>query len=299
MSLVMAVALPLFSCHKTRAPIEEISGEQVVLATIDGQPLTVGELRADIGQRSSYYRLRFRSPDGEKQLLKDLLDFEVMAKEAKDRGYDKKPEVVRTAKQQMINMLIQGGTKQASDQVSDAAVEQYYRTHTSEFTQAESVKITAVIVKDKSKVDAAIAAANRLRPNDPAGFANLVARYSDDAESRGKGGDLGMIDRSSRRWPFSVVEESFKLKQVGEISGPILTDRGTFILRLVERVPPQTRELEKVRNQVVQRLAADSRTQRMEAWTENVRSKHKVTVFEDKLGQVDLTAPEPTAKEVQ
>jgi parvulin-like peptidyl-prolyl isomerase len=165
----------------------------------------------------------------------------------------------------------------------------------SDFTQGEAVKASAIVVKDRSKVEAVFVAASRLGPKDETGFDELVSRYSDDVESRSRGGRLGMIERSNRRLPAAVIDAAFALKQVGDVSKPVSTERGVFILRSSGRVPAQTRDLATVKGQIVQRIVADSKAQKMDVWTGTIRSKHKVVVFDDKLDQLDLTAPETSA----
>jgi hypothetical protein len=66
-------------------------------------------------------------------------------------------------------------------------------------------------------------------------------------------------------------------------------------LRSSGRVAAQTRDLNTVKGQIVQRIVADSKGQKMDVWTGTIRSKHKVVVFDDKLDQLDLTAPETSA----
>src|SRR4029078_8104775 len=119
---------------------------------------------------------------------------EVMANEAKRRGYDEEPGELRVLKQQMISKFLQKDfeSKLKVEDVPDADVEKYYKEHPAEFNQKDEVRVSEVVVKDKGKADKAFAEA-RARPKptavapptpekDKKEFKDIVNKYSDDDE---------------------------------------------------------------------------------------------------------------------
>jgi len=76
------------------------------LAKVDDVVITVGELQERLNRQSPYIRARYTSLEQKKEFLDSLIRFEVLAKEAERRGFDKDPEVIRTMKQVMIQKLM-------------------------------------------------------------------------------------------------------------------------------------------------------------------------------------------------
>jgi peptidyl-prolyl cis-trans isomerase C len=263
---------------------------RAVVATIDGQPITAWDLVSDVANRSPYYRLQFRSPEGQKALLDTLIRFEVMAKEAKDHGYDKDPDVVRTHKQQMINKLVQNESHSATDQASEAALQQYYANHPADFVQSERVRFSQIVIKDRARAKVAASAAAALPLNDIQGFRALVIRFSEDRVTKAKGGDAGTFDRSATTLPKVVLDAAFNLTPTSPVSASIETERGFYILQLVAKIPASTRPLSEVRNDIAYRLSGDLAAKRMDAWSTNVHARHAVQIFPDRLKGLDLTA---------
>lgn len=71
----------------------------------------------------------------------------------------------------------------------------------------------------------------QLKLEEGADFADLAAEYSDDIGSSGSGGVLGYSDGSSFPAEF---EAALAQLQVDEVSGPVLTDAGVHIIKLMD-----------------------------------------------------------------
>ena len=76
------------------------------IAKVDDVTITLGEFQDRINRQSPYVRQRYTSLEQKKEFLDSLIRFEVLAKEAERRGFDKDPEVIRTMKQVMIQKLM-------------------------------------------------------------------------------------------------------------------------------------------------------------------------------------------------
>src|SRR5580704_3020325 len=88
------------------APAQSAEELKTVLARIDDVTITLGDFEDRINRQSPYIRARYTSLEQKKEFLDSLVRFEVLAKEAARRGYDKDSEVVRTMKQVMITKLM-------------------------------------------------------------------------------------------------------------------------------------------------------------------------------------------------
>jgi peptidyl-prolyl cis-trans isomerase C len=276
-----------------------------VVAKVDDNVITVGDVQERINKQSPFIRSRYTTLEKKKEFLDNLIRFEVMAAEAQKRGYDKDPEVIRVMKQQMISKFLQKDfeSKLKVEDVPDADVEKYYAAHPEEFNRKDEVRVSQIVLKDKAKADK-VAAEVKALPKAPTAdqkpFRDLVAKYSEDEDSKQRSGDLTFFDKDSVAYPRPVVEAAFKLTEVGDVAGPIKTDKGYHIIKLTQKKPGFTRPLAEVKRQIQQRLFRDLRTKSMDAFIANLRQKSKIDIYEDKLGKVlidsgmgDGTVPGP------
>ncbi|HEX3694390.1 MAG TPA: peptidyl-prolyl cis-trans isomerase [Polyangia bacterium] len=291
------------ACSKTSSSSSSGSGNvdmSQAVARVDDTVITVAELQERINKQSPFIRARYTSNDKKKEYLDNLIRFEVMAKEAKKRGYDQDPEVVRVMKQQMISKFLQKDfeSKLKVEDVPEADVEKYYNSHPDEFNQKDQVRVSQILVKDKAKADKVEAELKAL-PKTPAGmdqkpFRDLVAKYSEDADSKARGGDLLFLDKDSPQFPKPVIEAAFALKEVGDVSPPVKTDKGYHILKLMQKRPGFNRPMAEVKRQIQQRLFRDIRTKALDDFYADMRKKANVEVIDANLGKVvvDTTGAE-------
>jgi peptidyl-prolyl cis-trans isomerase C len=292
---VLLAAAGLGACKKKQGGAASSAGNvdtSDAVAKIDDTVITVADLQDKLNKQSPFIRSRYTTVDKKKEFLESQIKFEVMAKEAQRRGYDKDPEVVRVMKQQMISKFLQKDfeSKLRVEDVPDADVEKYYSTHTDEFNQKDQVRVSQILVKDKAKADK-VAAELRALPKVPAGgdqkpFRDLVTKYSEDEDSKVRGGDLMFMDKDSPQFPKPVIEAAFALKEVGDVSAPVKTERGYHILKLMQKRPGFNRPLAEVKRQIQQRLFRDIRTKALDDFQAEMRKKTTVEVYEANLGKV-------------
>jgi peptidyl-prolyl cis-trans isomerase C len=263
-----------------------------VVAKVDDAVITVADVQERINKQSPFVRARYTSADKKKEFVDGLVKFEVMAAEAARRGYDKDPDVQRVMKQQMISKLMQKDfeSKLKVEDVPDADVEKYYNEHPGEFHQKDEVRVSEIVVKDKSKADKAYAEARALPKAatgaDQKGFRDLVAKYSEDEDSKPRGGDLSFFAADSSTVPKPIVEAAFKLKEVGDVAPPVKTDKGWSIIRLTQKRPGFSRALPDVKRQIQQRLFRDLRSKAMDTFVDDLKKKSNITINDDNLAKV-------------
>jgi peptidyl-prolyl cis-trans isomerase C len=292
-TLVAALALPACTHgEKSSHQAENVDPSQVV-AKVDDTVITVSDVQERINKQSPFVRARYTNADRKKEFLDGLVKFEVMASEAQRLGYDKDPEVQRVMKQQMISKFMQKDfeSKLKVEDVPDADVEKYYNEHPTEFHQKDEVRVSQIVVKEKPKADKAYAEARAL-PKGPAnamdtkGFRDLVTKYSEDEESKPRGGDLSFFAADSAAYPKVVVDAAFKLKEVGDVSAPLKTDKGWTVLRLTQKRPGFSRPLPEVKRQIQQRLFRDLRAKAMDSFVADLKKKSNIEIHEDNLAKV-------------
>jgi peptidyl-prolyl cis-trans isomerase C len=288
--LVTLVAAP--ACKKASIKSSQDKGDlSQVVAQVGDEVITVGDMQERINKQSPFIRSRYTTLEKKKEFLDNLVRFEVMAAEAQKRGYDKDPEVERVMKQQMISKFIQKdfeSTLKVED-VPDSDVEKYYKDHPEEFNKKDEVRVSEILVKDKPKADKAYAEAksqSKVAGADQKGFRDLVTKYSEDDESKARGGDLAFFDKDSTALPKPIVEAAFKLTDVGEVAAPIKTDKGWVVIKLTQKRPGFNRPLAEVKRQIQQRLFRDTRTKKLDAFVADLKKNTKIEIHDDNLGKV-------------
>jgi peptidyl-prolyl cis-trans isomerase C len=286
------LAAPACSNKKASTKPSQDKGDlSQVVAQVGDEVITVGDVQERINKQSPFIRARYTTLDKKKEFLDNLVRFEVMASEAQKRGYDKDPEVQRVMKQQMISKFLQKDFESTIkvEDVPDADVEKYYKDHPEEFNKKDEVRVSEILVKDKPKADKVYAEAkgqSKVAGADQKGFRDLVTKYSEDEESKARGGDLTFFDKDSTVYPKAVVETAFGLKEVGDVSQPVKTDKGWVVLKLTQKRPGFNRPLAEVKRQIQQRLFRDTRTKKLDAFIADLKKNTKIEIHDDNLGKV-------------
>ncbi len=144
-------------------------------------------------------------------------------------------------------------------EVSKEDVRKYYDEHQNDFGTPEErhaahILISVSAAASQAEQDAAKAKAEQLlqqaRQN-PAKFAELARKNSQDPGSAAKGGDLGFFGRGMMVKPFD--DAAFALK-VGEISGLVKSDFGYHIIKLIAVKPSRVLPFDEAREGIVNKL---------------------------------------------
>lgn len=264
-----------------------------VVARIDDVVITVADLERQIEQaagQSAFVRARYSTPQQKREFLEQLVRFEVMAREARSRGYDRDPDVQRVFKNQMIAQLVRKEfeAKVKPEDVAEAELEKYFQGHAEEFRRPEEVRVSQIFTVDRAKAQRAAAEARALGRGGDKSFRDLVARLSEDEDSKPRGGDLTFFDRNTPNYPKPLVEAAFALGEVGDVSAPVQSDRGWHVLRLTQKRPGFSRPFAEVKNEIRMRLYREMRSKKMEEFVAEMKNKVKVEINEAELARVTV-----------
>jgi peptidyl-prolyl cis-trans isomerase C len=261
------------------------------LAKVDDVVITVGELQERLNRQSPYIRARYTSLEQKKEFLDSLIRFEVLAKEAERRGFDKDPEVIRTMKQVMIQKLMKDEfeVRVTPDSINDTEINAYYESHLSEFVKPEEVRASAIMVRSKAQAErvAAEAAGDAGKTNK--GFRDMVAKYTAHEETKLRGGDLRYMTLESKDWPKPVVQATFALVNTGDVSGVVDAGDGTFwVLKQTGRRKAMTRTLADATQQIRNKLYREKRVDAQKQFIDGLRNKAKISIDESSLSKVKI-----------
>jgi peptidyl-prolyl cis-trans isomerase C len=282
------------SCGAKGPPGAAPAASGNVVARVDGKTITVTDVQQRINALDPYSKARYSSPEQRKRLLENLVRFEVLASEAQKRGYDRDPDVQRVLKNQMVDVFLRKEVDEQlkGDTISDEDVARYYREHEVQFRQAEQIRVSQILVKDRALADKVATEVRALAKVDKTdkGFRALVTKYSEDEDSKAIGGDVMFFDRKSTQLPPALVEAAFALREIGDVSPPVASDKGYHVVKLTQRRAGFTRPLEGVAAEIRRLILRDRRAKKMEEMVAQMREKLKVEIYEDQLAKVTVEA---------
>jgi peptidyl-prolyl cis-trans isomerase SurA len=163
--------------------------------------------------------------------------------------------------------------------VSPVRIEQFYKENKDQFYQEDQVHMRMIeLTRNNGETDAELrtkadAILARLRSGEK--FEDLAKQFSEDLH-RSKGGDWGLKKRGDILPEFGTP--LFNLKK-GQVTDPIVTPAGCFILYAQDRVYAGIQPLADVREQIESMLSTQMTNAAEEKWLERLRRDGYVKHF--------------------
>ncbi|MGH9740147.1 MAG: peptidylprolyl isomerase [Candidatus Acidiferrales bacterium] len=260
--------------------------------------------------------------DKKKDLLRDMIDQQLLIERGKDMGIDVETDLVKRLddirkqdkfatmddfqkaveqsglswedyKSQMRNELVTRKVinQEVGDKVSigNDEVRKYYDAHKSEFVRPEEVDLSEIFLKTQGKTPEQIAAvkkqAEELRTRIVNGedFAALATRYS-EGPAKDQGGELGEYQRGQLAKPLE--DAVFKLDK-GGITDVIQTQTGFIILKVNAHYDAGLQPLDKVENDITNRLYAQKMEPALREYLQQLREESYIRL---RAGYTDTAA---------
>jgi peptidyl-prolyl cis-trans isomerase D len=184
--------------------------------------------------------------------------------------------------------------------VTGQQIERYYNENVDQFTTPEQVHAEHILLKTEGKDDAAVkkqAEQILAQAKGGANFEDLAKKYSEDDASKAKGGDLDYFGRGQMVKEFD--EAAFAAKP-GDIVGPVKTQFGYHIIKVLDHRQAQTKPLSEVRSQIEDQLKFEQAQDQAEKEStaiagqlktpsdfDSVAQQHGLTVHESGFFQQD------------
>lgn len=244
------------------------------LATINGKVITVGDFEKRISKMPAYYKAL--AGNRKKDFLDDMINEQLIYKEAVKRGINRDPEVkelLDEAKRKiLIAKLMEVEAKKSA--VNEDKIKEFYEMHKADFVTPLKLRASHIMVDTEAEANEIL---QKLK--DGGDFAQLAKEYSKDP-SKDRGGDIGYFIKG-QLMP-EIEEACFKL-QVGQTSDIIKTKFGYHIIRLTDRIEPRTVELSEVKDAIEKELKDRAQQRALDDLVKDLRSKAHVKVNEKLL----------------
>jgi len=157
--------------------------------------------------------------------------------------YEANPDEFKVAERVRAEYLVLSADELARGEVaSDDELKKAYgeRLASGRLGVAEQRRASHILVKTKEEADKLLAEAKKA----PQRFADLAKKHSEDPGSAQKGGDLGFFAAGDMVKPFA--EAAFAMKP-DEIAGPVQSEFGFHVIRLLGIQPGKVRSFEDVK----------------------------------------------------
>lgn len=294
--LVLLVAA---GCSKQPPAVLPLPTEPAnVLAVVGNEPITAEEFSAAMHRR----RLG-GDPMAKRMLLDEMIQARELVQEARQRGYDRDPELLAAFENLLANKVRQGdeAALRALAKVEPSEVEAYYQAHPAEFSTPGKRRLAMIFVEApksfsaqaqaerRASADAARQKALALPPGGP-GFGAVAAEYSYDQSTKFVGGDVGYLTDGALYpgWDKPVMDAAAALAEAGQVSGVIDTERGYYLLRLTSKQAAAVQPIAAARVRI-ERQIRQEKEQRLTARLADERAhRENVKVFDDRLKEVPV-----------
>jgi len=255
------------------------SESEVVLAKVGDTVITQKDFEEFLQRNAGMRKNRPYSPEEKKAMLDNLIRSLAVVAEAEKEKLDETPEFKSKMKLYRVEVLVQESFAKIlpTVKVTDEEIEALVKENPA-LTPQTTLQLKEILVKTEKEAEAIY---DELKKG--ADFAKTAVDKS-KAETRISGGTMRPVTRGML--PKPVEEIAFSLKQ-GEISKPIKTDKGYYILYLTERKEKTPEEMEKIMVQVKEKLRSIEGSKKAQdvfmKKAEELKSKLKVEAYYDRI----------------
>jgi foldase protein PrsA len=177
-----------------------------------------------------------------KEGFKSEAEFQKVVKEAHFTPAD----VNNRLRIELLSEKLQEQLKEESPKPSSDEVKAYYEAaKATQFTQKPTRDVRLVVNKDRGKAEEASKAL--LKDNSAANWEKVAKKYSEDVETKEKGGLKEKVSEEVLEEPLN--EEVFSTPE-GQIEGPVQAQRGYTVFEVVNSTPESVQELKTVEAQI-------------------------------------------------
>ena len=235
-----------------------------------------------------------------------MIRYRATVARARAEGYDTDPEVIAIFERAMVGRFQEDHVvaPRESLEVTDEEVAAYYAEHRADYNRPERSRAAIVFFKSsplateekqqelEERMQQALEEVKALDPT-ITHFGPVARKYSEDRASRYVGGVIGWLIKYPNRqykWEAPVVDAVFSLSEPGQIAPIIRTEKGTYLVRLVDRETASPRPFEQVKNGIFHQLMRSKGEQLDQALRADVFAGIEVDVNQEIFSGIEAPA---------
>jgi peptidyl-prolyl cis-trans isomerase C len=245
--------------------------ENKVLAVVNGQEITEQDLQLTAMRFPRDRQGYLTSEEGRKQLLDQMISFELMYIDAKEKGLENDENYKMQLEMAKKEMLIQTAISKIMEDVvvTDSEVEDYYKANQNLFMNQETVSAKHILVDTAEK-----AAEIMEEIANGKSFEAAAAEYS-SCPSGTAGGELGAFSRGQMVPEF---EEAAFAMEIGKVSEPVQTQFGYHLIKVEAKNVGSVKPLEEVKDSIMNMLLQERQTFKYTQFVNSLKDKIKVEI---------------------
>jgi peptidyl-prolyl cis-trans isomerase C len=242
-----------------------------ILALVNGREISENEIENAILRFSPERQSYFKSENGRKQLLDQLISFELIYNYAKETGMENEELYIKQLEAAKVEILTQVAiNKEMSGiMVSDDEVEKYYNENKNQYNSEETVSAKHILVDTIAEANDVLA-----KINQGIEFEKAAMLYS-KCPSKAQGGSLGSFGRGMMVPEFE--QAAFSLP-IGVISEPVKTQFGYHIIKVEERNQGKAKTFAEVKEGLKAQLTQEKQNNSYMSLVNKLKKKYSVEI---------------------
>jgi len=253
--------------------VETILPPETILASFNGQTITLGEFNQLWEQVPEDYKLQLDKSMVLDQMISEIL----LIQEAKNMGLEEDKDVLEQIKKMTEQILAQALIEREilnKVKVNDEEVAQYYEQNKDSFTEKEQVHLYNILLETEEEAQNVL---EQLKAGED--FSEIAIEKS-SGPSAAQGGDLDYVAKGTI---IPEIEEVIFALELEELSEVVKTDFGFHILKITEKKAETVKTLEEVREEIVQTLLPEKQKEAFDNLLEELKSKVEIEINEKLL----------------
>ncbi|MDD2715870.1 MAG: peptidylprolyl isomerase [Candidatus Wallbacteria bacterium] len=269
---------------------DQSSQETVILAKINSEEINLEMFQEELDNIPSDQRQKVSSME----FLNRMVDMYLIMNEIREERFYDDPaykQLLGRVSRELISSEF-GNQRYNSIfdklEIESSEIEKYYIEHQDTFKISKQIHARQILISTdngRSKEEALEKTGSILQELKALDFAEAARKYSEDDATRSNGGDLGFFTPDALIKPLNDFVEKAK---PGDVSEPVETPGGYYLLKVEEIRENILRPLENVREEIRDTLKRKEATQRYELWKEQTLADYKSDIREDLLNKQNL-----------
>jgi peptidyl-prolyl cis-trans isomerase C len=250
------LALALLACISLGALYAEQTSDQTVIATWQGGQFTKKDLDGRIDKIPPMYQSRYKTTEGQKQILESMCTEQMFYIVGLSLGLDKNPEVNAAAEKSAQPILVAAYRDREFKKgvvITEDELNKYYRDNVAKFF-TDRPNTTILYIQVKTDSAAAAVAAGFAANQDFTDLMNLysVNKYARDnsgriANLRG-GGYIPGVGRDPQ------LDSLITAAELNKLYGPVTTSTGIHFFKVLDRQPEHVKSFDECRQDVIAKV---------------------------------------------
>lgn len=286
----------------------------VVLARVGDRTITLGDYVNALERMDSFERLRYQTKERRKLLLDEMIEIELLAREAERLGLDREPRTQAILQQLLREEVLRGLSKTLPrpEDLPASEVAAYHANHPAEFSDPERRRVAVIALRDEASAKetlAQVASTDAKRWGEVARERSLLASSKQETQAPLEfEGDLGLTSAPGEtrgrnpRIPDEVANAAFQMEELGVFPEVVRSGNRFYVVRLLAKTPARKRTLDEADTVIRVRLVEERLAAAEAALQEELAKKYPIEIDEAALLELkapaagpERTAPVPTA----